>query len=56
MLRTLAFRNVVRRLVFVGLERGHAQPALPVGTGVSRHLRTPPSGEPVQTMYDERLY
>ena len=43
------------RLVFVGVENGH-QPALPEGTGISRYLRTPPSGEPAPTLFDERRY
>lgn len=43
------------RLVFVGVENG-GEPELPSGTGVSRHLRTPPSGEPAMTVSDERRY
>jgi DNA (cytosine-5)-methyltransferase 1 len=40
------------RLVFVGLENGQT-PELPQGSGISRHLRTPPSGEPGETLFDE---
>lgn len=42
------------RLVFVGVENGGA-PELPKGTGMSRHLRTPPSGEPDTALSRERL-
>jgi DNA (cytosine-5)-methyltransferase 1 len=41
------------RLVFVGVENGQ-MPELPQGTGISRHLRTPPSGEPDTTLFEER--
>lgn len=41
------------RLVFIGVENG-GEPELPEGTGVSQHLRTPPSGEPAMTLFDER--
>ena len=41
------------RLVFIGVESG-AEPALPEGTGMSRHLRTPPSGEPAMAPLSER--
>lgn len=43
------------RLVFVGVENG-SEPELPEGTGISRHLRTPPSGEPAMALFDERRY
>jgi DNA (cytosine-5)-methyltransferase 1 len=41
------------RLVFVGVENG-GTPELPHGSGISRHLRTPPSGEPDSSSRDER--
>lgn len=43
------------RLVFIGVENG-GEPELPEGTDISRHLRTPPSGEPATTFFDERRY
>jgi DNA (cytosine-5)-methyltransferase 1 len=46
------------RLVFVGLENGIADPALPEGTGISRTLRNGHSGQPAETLFEinERLY
>jgi DNA (cytosine-5)-methyltransferase 1 len=44
------------RLVFIGVERGNAEPGLPTGTGISRYLRSLPSGEPATAFYDERRY
>jgi DNA (cytosine-5)-methyltransferase 1 len=41
------------RLVFIGVENG-VTPELPQGTGISRHLRTPPSGEPDSASFEER--
>lgn len=41
------------RLVFLGVENG-LTPELPKGTGVSQHLRTPPSGEPGATVTQDR--
>ncbi|MEA2361292.1 MAG: (cytosine-5)-methyltransferase 1 [Thermoleophilaceae bacterium] len=43
------------RLVFIGAENG-GEPELPGGTGVSRYLRSQPSGEPARTLFDERRY
>lgn len=43
------------RLVFIGVENG-TEPTLPHSAGISRHLRTPPSGEPALALFDERRF
>jgi DNA (cytosine-5)-methyltransferase 1 len=43
------------RLVFLGVASGTGDPELPGGTGISRYLRTPPSGEPM-SVFEERKY